>query len=259
VPELREGFDRVPRIYDRVRPRYPAPLFDELFARLPDSPDVVEVGPGTGQATGALLRHHARVTAVELGPNLADHLRRNFAGEDGLTVVVSSFEDVVLPAHSFDALVSASAYHWVDEPVRMNKPPELLRPGGWVSIIDALQVRAPTVLGFFERARHVYARYGQAGDHVTVPTPEQAESPYASAFRQAPGYDPVECFRYRWDQTYDTAGYADLMRSYSVSQAMPEREREALIADMSTFIDEDFKGQVTRPLVVTMMMARSLG
>ena len=55
MPDLpqawRDGFDEVAELYDRIRPGFPDHLFDELAAALPPSPAVVEVGPGTGQAT----------------------------------------------------------------------------------------------------------------------------------------------------------------------------------------------------------------
>ena len=66
----RQGFDNVPEIYDRIRPGYPAELFADLFGLLPERPRIIEVGPGTGQATRDLLAHGARVHAIELGANL---------------------------------------------------------------------------------------------------------------------------------------------------------------------------------------------
>jgi hypothetical protein len=62
--------------------------------------------------------------------------------------------------------------------------------------------------------------------------------------------------RYRWDQTYTTASYVDLMRTYSHTQAMPATERSALLSDMSAFIDDEFEGSTTRPLVITLTMAQ---
>lgn len=53
--DVRLSFDRAADIYDEVRPSYPGPMFDELFQMLPPRPEIVEVGPGTGQATKDLL------------------------------------------------------------------------------------------------------------------------------------------------------------------------------------------------------------
>lgn len=259
MSELRDSFDRVAELYDRIRPTYPPELFDDLFSRLPERPEVVEVGPGTGQATGALLDHRAGVTAVELGANMAERLRRNFVGRHDLGIIVSSFEDAELPDHSFDALVSATAYHWVSGPARWEKPAQVLRPGGWVAIIDTLQVAEPTDHGFFERVQPIYDRYGPPRDRPPAVAAAEVTSACLVELADSPRYDTPQLFRYRWDQTYTTDGYADLMRSYSVSQAMPPTEREELISAIAECAAHEFGGQVTRPLVVTLTLARSLG
>ena len=107
------SFDGVADVHERARPSYPATPFDRLFDALPKQPDVVEIGPGTGQATASLLERDARVTAVELWPQLAAALAEKFAGYERLVVVNSSFEDAPVPAGSFDAVVAATAYHWI--------------------------------------------------------------------------------------------------------------------------------------------------
>src|SRR5437868_10523952 len=95
MPDLpqawRDGFDEVAELYDRVRPGYPDDLLDELAAALPRSPVVVEVGPGTGQATKGLVARGASVTAVELGAHLAAVLARNLPTVD---IVIGPFERV---------------------------------------------------------------------------------------------------------------------------------------------------------------------
>src|SRR5438045_878648 len=81
-----------------VSTRCAAPLFGALFERQPDNcmRRVIEVGPGTGQATTALLARGALVTAVEVGPQLAAHLERTYRRQDRLTVLNAAFEDAPL-------------------------------------------------------------------------------------------------------------------------------------------------------------------
>ena len=43
--DIRLSFNEAPDIYDKVRPSYPAALFDALFRTLPSEPEIVEVGP----------------------------------------------------------------------------------------------------------------------------------------------------------------------------------------------------------------------
>jgi SAM-dependent methyltransferase len=257
VVARRDGFDTVADLYHRVRPRYPDALFATLFSRLPAAPDVVEVGPGTGQATGDLLDRGAHVTAVELGANLAAHLHRSYAGRPALQIVVSSFEDAVLPARAFDAVVAATSYHWVPAPERLEKPARLLRPGGWIGVIDTMQVSAPEDRGFFERVQPIYDHHGEPASHPPAAPPDAVVSPIFSELASSDRYGPPELHRYRWDQTYDASTYGDLMRSYSTTMAMGAGKGEALIADVTGLIDDEFGGQVTRPLVITLTMART--
>ena len=59
---------------------------------------VVEVGPGLGVLTAALLERAATVTAVEKDNRLAPYLRERFADEPRLTLIHSDVLDCDLPA-----------------------------------------------------------------------------------------------------------------------------------------------------------------
>jgi SAM-dependent methyltransferase len=256
--EIRHGFDNIPDIYDRVRPRYPAAAFDEIFVRLPPSPPIIEIGPGTGQATRDLLARGAHVLAVELGAAMAAKLQSNFRDEPGLEILVSSFEAAPVPAAAFDALFSATAYWWVSSPERMTKPVQILkRPAGLMAILDTMQVDAEADRGYFERSHAVYETHGVApsGGYHRAPPPDAVVPPIVAELEQSPLYRDVELYRYRADQTYSTSQYADLVRTYSGSQAMTDHAREALIADLSGLIDAEFGGTVTKPLVMTLALA----
>ncbi len=61
----RSSFDNVADIDHAIRPGYPPPLFATLFELLPDHPRVLEVGPGTGQATRDLLAHWCTLTSCD--------------------------------------------------------------------------------------------------------------------------------------------------------------------------------------------------
>ena len=58
----RPTFGTVVDVYDEIRPTYPDELFDAFFSLLGAQPEVLEVGPGTGQATRDLLARGAAGT-----------------------------------------------------------------------------------------------------------------------------------------------------------------------------------------------------
>ncbi|MSQ40279.1 MAG: ribosomal RNA small subunit methyltransferase A [Dehalococcoidia bacterium] len=66
--------------------RYLGPMLRAASLTAEDT--VVEVGPGTGVLTEALIGQARRIVAVELDPNLAEALRQRFQGVRNLEVVV---------------------------------------------------------------------------------------------------------------------------------------------------------------------------
>ncbi len=74
---------------------------------------IVEVGPGVGILTGALLAAGAEVTAVEVDERLAAHLRLRFADQPRLRLVEGDVLDIDLAAVVSDpwALVANIPYH----------------------------------------------------------------------------------------------------------------------------------------------------
>jgi hypothetical protein len=123
-------------------------------------------------------------------------------------------------------------------------------------------VSAPADQGFFERVQPIYDRYScDESDHrepkgfVPSSAPDHATNRLLPELEASPLYAETLLFRYRWDQTYETSDYADLLRSFSTSQAMAGTEREALITEISQCVDHEFGGRVTRPLVITLALA----
>lgn len=252
--DIRLSFNETAEVYDRVRPAYPADVFDALFQMLPSQPEIVEVGPGTGQATKDLLGRGASVVAIEIGPAMAAKLRSNLPSER-LRVRVGDFEAIEMVAGEADAVFSATAYHWISEEAQTDRPAAILRPGGLVAIVDVIQVDSPDDAEFFAAAQPIYERYGQG--HVGPPAPTRGSvDPAIRAVLNADRrFDSVAVRRYDWDQTYGASDYRDLMLSYSGTQMMTESDRVGLLDEIELFIRNDFGGVITRPLVVTLTTA----
>src|SRR4051794_32615178 len=107
-------------VYERARPPYPAGLWARLteLGLLGPGTRVLELGAGTGQATGPMLTRGASVTAIEPGVDLAARLRRNWPAA---TVQLATAESATLPPSAFDLAVAATAVHWFDLDVVLPK------------------------------------------------------------------------------------------------------------------------------------------
>jgi SAM-dependent methyltransferase len=115
-------FGEVADEYERIRPGYPAALYDDVlaYARLGGTAAAIEVGAGTGKAARAFAERGVTVTAVEPDPAMAAVLARSLADRPEVTVVNSTFEDHV-PDRRYGLLFSAQAWHWTDPAVRWRR------------------------------------------------------------------------------------------------------------------------------------------
>ena len=130
-------FDSAAQLYEASRLGYPGNIVEFAVATVAASAgsEVLEVGCGTGQLTESLARFGFRLTAIDLGPSMISAARRRLDGS-GVSFEVASFEDFAAPDASFDLIISGTAFHWVDPEVRFRKPARLLRPGGWLALLE---------------------------------------------------------------------------------------------------------------------------
>jgi ubiquinone/menaquinone biosynthesis C-methylase UbiE len=130
-----EVFDAVAEAYDRERPSYPPELVEQAcsIGGLVPGSQVLEVGCGTGKLTEGLVARGLSVDAVDPGANMIALARRR-AG-DAVRFHVGRFEDVELPEAAFDAVFSATAFHWVDPSVGWAKAARVLKPGGTLALL----------------------------------------------------------------------------------------------------------------------------
>jgi ubiquinone/menaquinone biosynthesis C-methylase UbiE len=138
-------FDEIAAEYDRHRPAYPDNLIDQAcqVAGIGSGDRVLEVGCGSGQLTCALLARGLHVTAVEPGENLIALARRNLDGAGAVEFVNAQFEDAPLPREQFQAVFSASAFHWVDPEVSWQKAADVLVPGGTLALVQYFGLAEP--------------------------------------------------------------------------------------------------------------------
>ncbi len=115
------SFARGASDYDRLRPEFPARLFDDLYTRAGGrmAGRILEIGAGTGRATLPLARRGAGITVIEPSADMLRVLGGHLQAEalaDHVTLRQATFEDVD-PAAGYDVVVAAKSFHWTDLPL----------------------------------------------------------------------------------------------------------------------------------------------
>jgi SAM-dependent methyltransferase len=138
-------FDEIAAEYDRRRPTYPDELVDQAcqVAGIGSGDHVLEVGCGSGQLTRSLVARGLRVTALEPGTSLIALAGQNLAGAGEVEFVNAQFEDAALGREQFQAVFSASAFHWIDPKVGWQKAADLLVPGGTLALVQYCGLEEP--------------------------------------------------------------------------------------------------------------------
>lgn len=144
----RLSFGSVAADYDRYRPPPPQAL-DWLIP--PEATAVLDLAAGTGAVTRELCGRAARVVAVEPDERMRAVLTARCPRAE---VLAGRGEDIPLPDASVDAVVIASAWHWLDPVRAVPEITRVLRARGALGVIWATRdTRVPWVAEFSQLMR----------------------------------------------------------------------------------------------------------
>jgi len=219
ITDLRYTFNEDAANYDRSRPTYHPDLFRDViaYAGLNQDSRAVEVGIGTGQATAPILETGCRVTAVELGQDLAAYAESKFREFPHFRVVCGSFEDFTYTPGETDLIYSATAFHWIPEDVGFPKAMDMLRPGGTLALFWNRPFPSRAGDPLFRDIQSVYRKFR--------PGPEPVEHDGRFERRQravlSHGFIDLKFSLYHNTRTFNADTYVQLLNTYSDHRNMP--------------------------------------
>ncbi|MHB8470559.1 MAG: class I SAM-dependent methyltransferase [Gaiellaceae bacterium] len=212
---------------------------------------ILEIGPGTGQATRALVERGCEVVAVELGANLAAVARRNVPEAQ---IVTADFETWEPERAEFDVVAAFTAFHWIDRSLRYAKPARLLHAGGTLAIAEVEHVLVEGGDPFWVEVQEDY--------DAVVPSPDNRPPPYEhevgdrrAEFAQSELFRDIDVHRYRWDVAYGADEWTDVLRTYSPNIAADPATTGRLLERIHRRIGER---TVTKHYLATLTSGRTI-
>lgn len=134
--DFRKTFDTIPEEFEQYRPRYCKELFDELISGcgLDSGKTVLEIGPGTGQATEPVLATGCDYTAIELGENFTAFMKEKFGKYHNFKIINDDFETHDFEDNKYDLVYSAATIQWIPEKTAFTRTFQMLKPGGYLAM-----------------------------------------------------------------------------------------------------------------------------
>ena len=252
----KESFDAVADAYDSYRSPPPPEVIAAIVraSKLREGSNVLEIGCGTGQLSVALAEHGVTLTAIELGPRLAARARQNLARFPDVRIDISSFEAWPLPSDKFDAVVCASAFHWLDPQVRAAKSAAALRPGGFLTILNVHHVSGSTP-GFFADTQPLYVKWGMSDDPTyQLPAANEVPAMYEE-LDSLPEFCSVERHCFEIPMRHTTTSYVGWLTTDSLVNTLDAESKSGFLHDIGQLIESRYGGEVSRNYVYQLVTA----
>ena len=159
--EFRRVFDTIPDQFDKFRPHYSEELFAYLIKEAGIGPGkrVLEIGPGTGQATEPILRTGCEYHAIELGVHLYRKMIEKYGKLSNFNIVNDDFITYDFDEMKFDMIYSAATIQWIPEEVAFAKTFELQKPGGTLAMMLTNAEYRSDNEALYEKIQALYDRY----------------------------------------------------------------------------------------------------
>ena len=235
-PGSATAFEALVDDYAAARPGYPA----SLYAALPPGRDVLELGSGTGLATRGLTDR--RVVMSDLGPNMLQRARQDL----GLPAVVARAEALPFAGASFDLVLGAQMWHWVDVPKAAAEAARVLRPGGSLAIC------------WNDVAAQGQPWYEAQQDRLEAGNPTYRRTyrtrAYDHELRATDLFTEVASWQGRWERTLDWPLYARWLRSKSYVAQLDDQEA-FLAAEQASLAQAFPDGRIVEPFRVARYVA----
>ncbi|MVU78007.1 methyltransferase domain-containing protein [Nocardia sp. ET3-3] len=239
--DVAESFGVDAARYDRTRPPYPAAMIDRILAASPGK-DLLNVGCGTGIEARQFRDAGCTVLAVEPDARMAD-----FARTTGIDVEIGTFEQWDPAGRTFDAIISGTAWHWVDPVAGAAAAARALRPHGRLAAFWHVPQTPPEASAAFAA---IYGKYlpdypaSLVADRPALELYQSILTKASNGIHEAGGFTTPEQWQFDWQRTYTRDEWLDQIPTHgALTQCSPDI-LATILNEIGTVIDDDLGGKL---------------
>lgn len=236
-------FGEVAEIYHLYRPGYPNDLFEWILSTCKPSTSelIVDIGCGTGKASGPLLSHGFEIVGLEPDPAMARVAARELREFKLFSVEEYAFEDWPNAGRKPELLIAGQSWHWTNPKQRFQRAASILKPEGWLCIFWNRPERDKHE--FDNDIDHIYAELVPEFEHklssirlpgskaaITADTP--TEEIDASGL-----FGPVQELQIGWEREISTLHHIQNLRTQSDHRMLKPNIRNELLRRVAEVIN----------------------
>lgn len=247
--------------YDQVRPAYPEWIYILLAEQKALFPNAatLEIGAGNGLATRQLIKHGVSpLTLLEPEEKFAPLLRSlTEASTCAADIRHEVFEDSHFESSSFDLVVIATAFHWLDPNTRVGKLSQITKSNGYVALLWNVFGDSSRADPFHEATVEVF------GSMESSPSTEPDKVPFAldreareREFLWGGSFELALYVESRWQLHVNPEQVKLLYEGFSQIVRLPEARRNQILAELTRIAETKFSGLVTRNMTSVLYLFR---
>lgn len=226
------SFGSVAEDYDRYRPGPTAEVVDWLLPA--GAGAVVDLGAGTGALTRLLVGRVPHVFSIE--PD--DRMRAVLAANNPAATALAGRGDAIpLEDESVDAVLVASAWHWMEVEPTVAEIARVLRPQGRLGVVSTGPDRRVPWLGTFlrrtrqsELSEDLVAELAGGGASSAAATDDRrARERHRFALPEGSPFTPAEFAEFHWSRTMTIDDLVGLAGTYSGVITLPPEQRDTAL------------------------------
>ncbi|MDR0374223.1 MAG: class I SAM-dependent methyltransferase [Treponema sp.] len=210
-------FDTHSGIYSDVRPGYPNEVYETIskYKLFNKNSNILEIGSGNGIASQEIYnKWQPKLTLIEPGNNLHNLLKDRFNKNGGIKIYNTSFEEYNNEA-VFDAIFSATAFHWCDIKTKYKKVHALLKNDGILILYwNNYGIEDEET---YKEIQNIYVKYGKGrkdGKSVCEMQMEQIEN-RKREIEESGCFEILEHKIIKTVKEYDGNDYIKLIKTFS--------------------------------------------
>ncbi len=245
LEQRKNWYSSAAEAYNQVRPRYPQDLIGQVveIAQLSSNSKILEVGCGPATATTAFAQLDSQMLCLEPNPDFYRLAQQNCDQYPNVEIQNTSFEEWVLQADQFDAVLAASSFHWIPSEVGYPKAAKALGKDGYLILLWNKELQPDYEV--YQSLSEVYQIHAPSLDrYEDRKTQEKILQELGQIVTDSQLFQDVVFGCLRSEVIYTGDEYLTLLNTYSPYLKLASETKDALFEGLRNSIDNDFEGRL---------------